>query len=231
MLANFQPLLDVPPYRLSGTVVGALLNHPGEVAALGDAARQAPYKAPPQAPVLTVRPRNTLRWASNAPVAVPAGVDQLAVHASLAIVIARAACRVPVGQALQWVAGYSLALDLRVPHASHYRPALRFMACDGFCTLGPQVVPAAEVPTPDELPLRLLLDGAVSQEASTAGRTRSVAQLVADVSDFMTLQAGDVLLLGSGPGAPLACAGQEAAVESPLLGRLSLRLSTAEAHA
>ena len=60
MLVNFQPLLDVPPYRLSGTVVGALLNHPGELAALGSAVHQPPYKAPPTAPVLTVRPRNTL---------------------------------------------------------------------------------------------------------------------------------------------------------------------------
>lgn len=238
---NFQPplpflppLLGAPPYRLSGTVVGALLNHPGELAALGDAARQPPYKAPPQAPVLTVRPRNTLRWAADAPVAVPAGVQQLAVHASLAIVIARTACRVPEAQALQWVAGYCLALDLRVPNSSpssHYRPGLRFMARDGFCTLGPRVVAAADVPAPDELPLRLLLDGAVAQDSSTAGRTRGVAQLIADVTDFMSLQAGDVLLLGSSPGAPLAKADQEVAVESPLLGRLSLRLAAEAVNA
>lgn len=220
------------PYRLSGTVVAALLNHPGEVAALGAAATQPPYKAAPVAPVLTVRPRNTLRRAASgagAQLALPPGVPQLALHASLAIVIARAACRVPVAQALDWVAGYLLALDLRVPHdqppSSHYRPGLRFMARDGFCTLGPQVVPAAAVPQPDALPMSLLLDGKPAQATSTAGRTRGVAQLIADVTDFMTLQAGDVLLLGSSPDAPLAEAGQTVAVESPLLGSLSLQLS------
>lgn len=223
---NFQPLIDVSPYRLSGTVLGALLNHPGEVAALGDAAQQPPYKAPPKAPVLTVRPRNTLRWAGGAPVVVPQGVDALVVHASLAVVIGRAACRVPAADAMDWVAGYTLALDLRVPHESHYRPALRFMARDGFCTLGPRVVAAANVPVPDELMLTVEMDGQAVQAASTAGRTRSVAQLLADVTDFMTLQAGDVLLLGSAPGAPLARAGQTVAIASPVLGRLEARLST-----
>ncbi len=231
MLVNFQPLLDVAPYRLSGTVVGALLNHPGEVAALGDAARQAPYKAPPTAPVLTVRPRNTLRWAGAAPVTVPQGVEQLAVHASLAIVIGRAACRVPVAQALDWVAGYTLALDLRVPHESHYRPALRHMARDGFCTLGPQVVAAALVTAPDELMLTVEMDGQAVQAASTGGRTRGVAQLIADVSDFMTLQAGDVLLLGHAPPAPLAAAGQVLRLDGGALGSLRLQLMAEGARA
>ena len=222
---------DVPPYRLSGAVYAALLNHAGELLALGEAALQPPYKGLPTAPVLTVRPRNTLRWMNDTPVAVPAGVAPLVVHASLAIVISKAACRLPVTQALDWVAGYALAMDLRVPHESHYRPALRFMARDGFCTLGPRVVPVAEVPNPDDLLLQLLLDGQPAQQSSTAGRTRGVAQLIADVTDFMSLEAGDILLLGSSPGAPLARAGQHISVDCPALGRLSLRLAAVGAPA
>lgn len=222
---------DVPPYRLSGAVYAALLNHAGDLSALGEAALQPPYKGLPTAPVLTVRPRNTLRWMNDMPVAVPAGVAQLVVHASLAIVISKPACRVPVAQALDWVASYALAVDLRVPHESHYRPALRFMARDGFCTLGPRVVPAAQVPNPDDLPLHLMLGGQTAQQSSTAGRTRGVAQLMADVTDFMTLEAGDILLLGSNPVAPLAHAGQQISVECPALGRLSLRLTAEGAHA
>ena len=52
---------DVPPYRLSGVVYGALLNHAPQLAALGDAMTQPPYKAAPRAPVLAVKPRNTPR--------------------------------------------------------------------------------------------------------------------------------------------------------------------------
>lgn len=235
---NFQPtphgalpFFGVPPYRFSGVVVGALLNHPGEVAALGEAASQPPYKAPPRAPVLTVRPRNTLRWTGPSAVQVPAGAPQLAVHASLAIVIGQPASRVNAAQALACVAGYTMALDLRVPHESHYRPALRFMARDGFCTMGPQVVPAADVPQPDALPLALHIGGALAQASSTGGRTRGVAQLLADVSGFMTLQPGDVLLLGAAPGAPLAGPGQVVELASPLLGTLALKLSAEEAAA
>ena len=54
------PGLDVPPFRLSGVVYGTLLNHEPALAALGPATHQAPYKAPPKAPVLYLKPRNTL---------------------------------------------------------------------------------------------------------------------------------------------------------------------------
>ena len=73
--------------------------------------------------------------------------------------------------------------------------------------------------------------GARLRRSASGGRTRGVAQLIADVTDFMSLQAGDVLLLGSSPGAPLAKADQEVAVESPLLGRLSLRLAAEAVNA
>ena len=79
-------------------------------------------------------------------------------------------------------------------------------------------------PQPDALPLALQVGGQLVQASSTAGRTRSVAQLLADVTDFMTLSPGDVLLLGSSPGAPLAAAGQDVCVSHPVLGQLSLRL-------
>jgi 5-oxopent-3-ene-1,2,5-tricarboxylate decarboxylase/2-hydroxyhepta-2,4-diene-1,7-dioate isomerase len=105
------------------------------------------------------------------------------------------------------------------------------MARDGFCTLGPRVVPAGDVPQPDSLPLVLQLNGVVAQASSTAGRTRGVAQLIADITSFMTLSPGDVLLLGSSPGAPRAQAGQNLSLSSPALGRLSLRLVAEEALA
>jgi hypothetical protein len=58
---------DVPPYRSSGIVYGTLLNSVASLASLGDAVNAAPYKAPPKAPVLYVKPRNTLRSSSAKP--------------------------------------------------------------------------------------------------------------------------------------------------------------------
>ena len=225
------PACPVPPYRLSGTVLVALLNHPGEVLALGDAVHAAPYKAPPQAPVLGVKPRNT--WVGEgAAVAVPA--EGVVLAASLGIVIGRPACAVAEGEALAHVAGYLVGVDLHLPMPGagrHYRPAIRQRARDGFCPLGPAVVPAAGVADPDACALRVWLDGALVHQGSTAGRTRGVARLVADVSAFMTLQPGDVLLLGAAPAMPVAHAGQRVVVEIDGVGRLGFGLVAAPAAA
>ena len=217
---------DVPPYRLSGTVYAALLNDPLQIAALGDAACQPPYKAPPVHPVLSVKPRNTLAG-EGAAVVVPAGVEALEMGASLAIVIGRTACRVNEGQAFDVVAGYTIANDISVPVAAvgrHYRPGLRLRARDGFCVIGSQVRPAGLVPSPDALQLRVWVDDRLAPASSTAARTRGVARLIADVTAFITLQPGDLLLLGAAQGAPLARAGESVVIEIEGLGRLSQRL-------
>ena len=100
----WQNSFATPPYRLSGVVVGALLNDPAQLAALGDAAHQPPHKAPPRAPVLEVKPRHTLAG-DGATVRLPAGETELEAGASLAIVIGRTACRVAAADAMGCVAG------------------------------------------------------------------------------------------------------------------------------
>jgi len=213
------PRIGVAPWRLSGVVYTALLNDPRQITALGDAAHQPPYKAPPQHPVLAVRPRHALATDGDA-IAVPADVGTVRTGAGLGLVIARPCCRVAAGDALAMVAGYLVANDLSLPLQSHYRPAARQMMRDGFCPLGAQVVPASAVADPDNLAIQLLIDGQAAWQGSTAGRVRGVARLLAAVSDFMTLQPGDVLLLGIGADAPLAHIGQAMTVEIAGIGRL-----------
>ena len=87
-----------------GTVYGTLLNHADALAALGAAVHAPPYKAPPQAPVLYIKPRNTWVGEGDA-IVVPAGVEALEIGATLGLVIGRAASRVGEGEALQFVAG------------------------------------------------------------------------------------------------------------------------------
>jgi len=226
---------SVPPFRLSGVVVGALLNDPAELAALGEALHQPPYKAPPQAPVLGVKPRNTWAFDGDA-VAVPA--EGVVLAAQLGLVIGLPCCRVPEARALAHVAGYTLALDLHLPLASHYRPAARQRVRDGFCPLGPAVLPAAALAEPEALVLQVQLDGQTVHLAPCAGRSRGVARLVADVSQFMTLAPGDLLLLGAAAGAPLGHAGQQVRVQAllhgapvPGLGPLGVQLVPEQAPA
>ncbi|MBO9648871.1 MAG: fumarylacetoacetate hydrolase family protein [Variovorax sp.] len=225
-----QPALqfDVPPYRLSGTVYGTLLNSSASLNALGDAVNAAPYKAAPKAPVLYVKPRNTLAFDSDR-IAVPQTAIELQVGASLGLVIGRTACRVPEADALSYLAGYTAVIDFSVPHDSFYRPSVRFKALDGSCVVGPTVVPASRIGAPDELPIKVHVDGALAQTGSTGGMVRNAARLLADVTEFMTLAPGDVLLLGVPSGSPAARAGQSVVVEIEGIGRLENTLVKEEA--
>ena len=137
----------VAPYALSGMLYGTLLNHRSALAALGAAASQPPYKAPPVAPVLYIKPRNTLALSGDV-VSIPAGTGELEVGACLGLVIGRTACRVAEAGALDYVAGYLIVADVSVPHSSFHRPSIRLKARDGFCPLGPAVIERSAVPNP-----------------------------------------------------------------------------------
>lgn len=232
-IASWLPVaLAGGPWRLSGTVVGALLNHRADWQALGARAEAPPYKGRARAPVLQVKPRNTL-VGDGARVGVLAGVPALQVDATLAIVIARPACRVAAADALAFVAGYSLAADIHVPDdgaQAHYRPAVRLRARDGFCPIGPRIVPAAAIAAPDGLAIDVAVDDRRVQQASTGERVRDVATLIADVSAFMTLHAGDVLLLGAAPGGPRVAPGQAVSLSLPAIGTLHFELVAADLH-
>jgi 5-oxopent-3-ene-1,2,5-tricarboxylate decarboxylase / 2-hydroxyhepta-2,4-diene-1,7-dioate isomerase len=213
------PSFDFAPHRLSGVVYGVLMNDPAALAALGEQVHKPPYKAPPQHPVLYLKPRNTLSSSGDA-LCLPPGFDELEVGANLGLVIGRVACRVSVETALDHVAGCVLVNDVTLPHASCYRPSIRFRARDGYCPLGPVVAPRASLPPVDEIDLRIRVGGELVQRASTGGRIRSAARLLADVTAFMSLQPGDVLLLGASHGAPRVRAGQRVSIQATGLGTL-----------
>jgi 5-oxopent-3-ene-1,2,5-tricarboxylate decarboxylase/2-hydroxyhepta-2,4-diene-1,7-dioate isomerase len=170
--------------------------------------------------VLYIKPRNTLAADGDA-VVVPADAAALQLGAALGLVIGRTACRINEADALDHVAGAVIVNDLSVPHASFYRPSVRFKARDGFCPLGPKVVALADLPNSvDALTVRVYVDGALVHQTHTGDRIRSAARLLADVSEFMTLSPGDILMLGVSADAPLARAGQQVAIEIDGLGRL-----------
>ena len=211
--------MDVPPYRLSGVVYGTLLNHRTAWQSLGDAVNQPPYNGAPKAPVLYVKPQNTLAAGGN-PVLVPSGVLELEIGACLGLVIGRVACRLEELSALDYLAGYLIVNDVSVPHQPYYRPSIRSRARDGFCPLGPRVMPRSTVPDPDNLNIRVFIDGELKQQATTSQLVRPVGKLLADVTEFMTLSPGDVLAVGAAAPAPRVRAGQRARIEIDGLGRL-----------
>jgi 5-oxopent-3-ene-1,2,5-tricarboxylate decarboxylase/2-hydroxyhepta-2,4-diene-1,7-dioate isomerase len=191
-----------------GTVYGTLLNFRREVDAWQDRAQQPPYKAAPQAPVLYVKTANT--WTTHGqPIAVPASVPQVEIGATAGLVMGAA----------NTVAQVVLMNDLSVPHASFFRPPVKFKCLDGFLGIGAQAMPLASVADLAALRLTVKVNGAVGQEVDFAQLVRSPSQLVADVSAFMTLRAGDVLMVGCDvlpSGArPLAAVGDRIDIDAP----------------
>jgi 5-oxopent-3-ene-1,2,5-tricarboxylate decarboxylase/2-hydroxyhepta-2,4-diene-1,7-dioate isomerase len=127
---------------------------------------------------------------------------------------------VPVEAALDYVAGYVVVNDVSVPHESFYRPSIRLKCRDGFCPISATLVESERVPNPDALAVRVFVDDVLRQQNTTANLIRSTARLIADITEFMTLSAGDVLLTGVPENAPLARAGQRVAIEIEGVGRL-----------
>ncbi|MGZ8261127.1 MAG: fumarylacetoacetate hydrolase family protein [Caldimonas sp.] len=218
------PRIEVAPYRLSGNVVAVLLNHRRSLDALGDAVSAAPYRGAPKAVVLAVKPRGALVLPGD-PILVDAAASELEVGAALGVVIGRTACAVAEADALGHVAGVLVVADATAPHASHFRPQIRAMARDASCALGAAVVARADAGDLDALTLRTFVDGRLAATTSTADHLRSVARLIAEISDFMTLARGDVLLTGSAPDAPRVGAGARVAVEIDGIGRLETRVA------
>ena len=201
-----------------GTVYGTLLNHREVLATLGDQLNAVPYKTPPKAPILYIKPRNT--WAqSGDTVVLPSNAQELQMGATLGLVIGRTACKVTAANALEHVTGYVVVNDISVPHDSFYRPSMRFKCRDGFCPMGAYVSRDA-VANPDALAVTVAIDGEVVQHTDTGGRVRSVAQLLVDVTEFMTLHPGDILSIGVSAHAPLAHAGQRVTITIAGVGQL-----------
>ncbi|MCY7493671.1 fumarylacetoacetate hydrolase family protein [Bacillus safensis] len=207
---------DVP---VCGTVYGTLLNYKGALAALGNAVNENPYKEKPKAPILYIKPRNTI-IGCNMPIPLPADATELEVGAALGIVIGHAAARVSEEAAFEYVSGYTIVNDISIPHESVFRPAIRQKARDGFCPIGPWIMQRDAVSDVNALNIRVYINGRLHQENNTRNLIRSIARLISDITEFMTLNKGDILLVGVPENAPLAKAGDHIRIEIEGIGSL-----------
>lgn len=216
------------PLAPDAAVYGVVMNDRASLDCLADAALRPPYKALPQAPVLYVKPRNTWMRAADA-IVLPRGASQVEIGAVVGLRMGRDAARLHPDMALDAVDACLLAADLSLPHDGYYRPAIREKSFDGSLRLTwlPDVV-AVDV---GDLTLRTWIDGRLAAERSLDDLIRTPARLLADVSEFMTLRRGDVLLLGVVYRSPVASAGSRVRVEVPGLAQLELTVATQEKSA
>lgn len=203
-----------------GTLFGVALNYQGLLQDHLQSFTQPPYQKPPVKPVLFIKTPNT-RNADGQPVVYPKGVERLQPGPALGVVIGTSASRVSLENAMQHVAGYTIVNEFSLPEDSYYRPAVKAKCRDGFCPLGPELVPADQVGDPHALSLKLFVNGELVQENSTANFVRSIPQLIVELSEFMTLHAGDVLITGTPEGRVDVQPGDRVEVDISGLGRLS----------
>jgi 5-oxopent-3-ene-1,2,5-tricarboxylate decarboxylase/2-hydroxyhepta-2,4-diene-1,7-dioate isomerase len=203
---------------VTGTVFGTLLNFRSEMDALGGKVNEPPYKAPPKAPVLYIKPANT--WsADGADIPVPANVQQVEVGATIAMVM----------KAPGELAGYVLMNDLSVPHASLFRPPVKYKCLDGFLGVGGTLLAPGEAVDPSKFVVEVRVNGELKQTVAFNDLVRDPARLLTDVSEFMTLGAGDALMLGCDAGRPLARVGDRIDISAPGMGSLSNTLIAEDA--
>ncbi len=175
---------------------------PSKVVCVGlnyrDHATEAGLEAP-TSPLLFAKWPNTLIGPGDE-ILVPDGVET-DYEAELAVVIGRRTSRVAEPQALDYVAGYMCANDVTARDLQFADGQwVRGKSLDTFCPIGPTVVPADQVGDPQALGIKLLLNGTVMQDSSTAHMIFGVAEIISFVSRTATLEAGDIILTGTPAG-------------------------------
>ena len=185
----------------------------------------------PDQPIYFAKYRNSLSGHGD-DVAIPTVTQKVDYEVELVAVIGRPTRRVEVAEALDHVFGYATGNDLSARELQMRSSQWMYgKAIDGFAPLGPFLVTADEVPDPQDLELRTWVNGELRQESNTKDMVFSVAELVSDLSQIMTLEPGDLIYTGTPEGVILGMkdktwltGGDEVVCEVAGLGRLVTNL-------
>ena len=179
----------------------------------------------PLNPMLFIKASNTLNH-PFAPIPVPRRSSEVDYEAELAVVIGKQAKHVSRERALEHVLGYTCANDVSARDWQRDKALgggqfARGKSFDGFCPLGPCLVTADEVPNPNALRLRTLLNGQVMQDHTTGDMIFDVPALIESLSSTMTLRPGTVILTGTPEGVGPIADGDVVEVEVEGIGTLA----------
>lgn len=199
------PVALVAPLTYPRKVLCAGANYYSHAAEMGTARPD-----PAATPFFFLKPPTTTVVGPHATVAIPTGPGaRVDWEAEVAVVIADVCRDLADDQAGGHIAGYLVANDIS-DRGAFIRPDAVFppfgfdwlahKGQDGFCPLGPGLVPAWQVRDPQDLSIRLTVNGVLKQDASTADMVVGVHRLVAAASRMLTLEAGDVILTGTAAG-------------------------------
>jgi len=177
------------------------LANPSKIVAVGlnymDHCREQNVE-PPKQPLLFTKfpsaiigPGDYITWSSDV-------TNQVDYEVELGVVMGKRAKDVDVRTALEYVFGYTVLNDVSARDLQFGDGQwVRGKSLDTFCPIGPALVTADEVPDPQTLAMRCLVNGVALQDSSTSEMIFSVAELVSFISRFITLEPGDLIATGT----------------------------------
>jgi 2-keto-4-pentenoate hydratase/2-oxohepta-3-ene-1,7-dioic acid hydratase in catechol pathway len=201
------------PVLYPGNIYCAGANYTDHMAEMARAQGQAPgptMKELGEKPWHFVKSSKSSVVGPGARVKLPVYSQMVDWEVELAAVIGRAARDVSVEKALDYVAGYTIANDLSArdvmrrdknPATSPFHYDWLSQKCfDGACPLGPWIVPASDIPYPQNLALKLWVNDTMMQDSHTGKMIFSTAEQIAMLSSRVTLYPGDLILTGTPAG-------------------------------
>jgi 2-keto-4-pentenoate hydratase/2-oxohepta-3-ene-1,7-dioic acid hydratase in catechol pathway len=230
--------VEGPPLALGSLRLRAPVPRPGKIFGVGlnyrDHAEETGQPVP-DVPILFAKFANSVIRPGEA-IVVPAATRRPDYEAELGVVIGSTAREVSVDDALGHVAGYLCCNDVSARDLQMSTTQwTRGKAIDTFLPCGPWLVTPDEVPDPQALGIRCMLNGEVMQDSSTAQMVFGVAELVSFISQACTLEPGDLIATGTPPGVGFARTppvwlhdGDEVTIEIEGLGALTNPVSRKE---
>ncbi len=194
---------DLPPVD-AGARIGPCVGSIGKFLSIGlnysDHAAEAGMSVP-EHPILFMKANSSI-VGPNDTVMLPRHSQHSDWEVELGVVIGKRCKYVGVDTALDYVAGYCIANDVS---ERHFQTKLtgqwtKGKSCDTFGPIGPWLVTADEIPDPQVLDMTLDVNGERMQTGNTATMIFTVAEIVAHLSELMTLHPGDVISTGTPPG-------------------------------
>jgi 2-keto-4-pentenoate hydratase/2-oxohepta-3-ene-1,7-dioic acid hydratase in catechol pathway len=153
----------------------------------------------PRAPLLFAKFANTLGGDGD-PIPLPPGIGHVDAEAELALVVGETARHVPAADALGVVYGWTCANDVSARDAQFGDGQwFRGKSYDGFCPVGPRIVPRAEL-DPSDVRIVQRINGEALQDSRTSRLIFGVADLIAYVTSVVTVEPGDLILTGTPAG-------------------------------
>jgi 2-keto-4-pentenoate hydratase/2-oxohepta-3-ene-1,7-dioic acid hydratase in catechol pathway len=207
--ANIIDVLDLIPSK----IIGIGVNYRAHAIEMG--------KGLPEEPLMFMKPRSAM-IPSEAEIERPGGYERVDFEGELGVVIGRRTKRITVADALDAVLGYVCVNDVTVTDLQKKDVQFtRAKGFDTFCPIGPRIVAGLD---PTKLAIQTRVNGLVKQDSSTSDLIFGVAELVAFVSQHMTLEVGDVISTGTPAGVGNLSPGDVVEVEIEGIGVLRNRV-------